>query len=280
MEILRFDLIYGVYFFVLFLIVILLSKTINDFLTPYKIDSELTQKDNFALSLSIGGYFAAVTIIFIGSVTGPSQGIIKDLLCVGKYSLIGIILLNISRFVNDKLILYKFSNIKEIITDKNEGTGVVLFGSYVASGLIVAGAISGEGGGIVTAIVFFVLGQAGLIIFSWFYNFITPFDIHEEIENNNIAAGVAFGGTLIAVGIILMNGTCGNFISWKHNLNVFALNASAVIIFIPVIRFFFDKLIIPKSSLNHEIATDKNIGAGFLETVMVIGFAAIIFFII
>ena len=61
--------------------------------------------------------------------------------------------------VNDKIILHNFKNVKELVDDKNVGAGAVQAGSYIASGLIIAGSIHGEGGGLLTAIAFFVLGQ-------------------------------------------------------------------------------------------------------------------------
>ncbi len=278
MEGLGYQILHGGSLILLFMFIILLSKMVNDWLTPFSVDEELTLKDNVAFAISIGGYLTATTIVFVGAMIGPSQGIFQDLLLVGGYSILGIGLLNISRYINDSCILYKFSNVKEIITDRNEGTGAVQFGSYVASGLIVAGSISGEGGGILTAVAFFVLGQVALIGFTWLYNVITPFDVHDEIEKDNVAAGIAFGGALIALGFILMKGASGNFISWSHNLKKFALDALLIFLLLPIVRIFFDKIIIPKSDLNHEIKNDRNIGAGFLEAIVMIGFSVILYF--
>lgn len=278
MEGLGYQILHGGSLILLFMFIILLSKMVNDWLTPFSVDEELTLKDNVAFAISIGGYLTATTIVFVGAMTGPSKGIFQDLLLVGGYSILGIGLLNISRYINDSCILYKFSNVKEIITDRNEGTGAVQFGSYVASGLIVAGSISGEGGGILTAVAFFVLGQVALIGFTWIYNVITPFDVHDEIEKDNVAAGIAFGGALIALGFILMKGASGNFISWSHNLKKFALDALLIFLLLPIVRIFFDKIIIPKSDLNHEIKNDRNIGAGFLEAMVMIGFSVVLYF--
>ena len=278
MENIGYEILHGASLILLFMFIVLLSKMVNDFFTPYKVDDELTHKDNVALSTSIGGYFCATTIIYIGALLGPSQGILMDLLFVGGYTIFGIILLNISRFINDKLILYKFSNVKEIIEDRNVGTGAVQCGSYIASGMIVAGAIHGEGGGVHTTLAFFALGQTALIAFAWIYNRITPFDIHEEIEKDNVAAGIAFGGTLAAVGIILMKGASGNFVSWQHNLSIFGMDVVLVFILLPIVRIFFDKVIIPGAALNHEIQFDRNLGAGLLEVIMAISFSIILFF--
>ncbi|MCG8487682.1 MAG: DUF350 domain-containing protein [Chromatiales bacterium] len=264
----------------LYLAVFWISKWAANKFTPYDINTEISEKHNKAISISLSGYLIAVSIIFASALVGPSQGIVQDLLLVGGYSVVGIILLNISRVINDKLILYKFQNRSELVDDQNEGTGAVVAGSFIASGLVVAGAVHGEGGGIDTAIAFFAIGQLVLILFSKVYNLITPYDIHDEIEKDNVAAGVAFGGTLIALGIILMNGASGNFISWGENLSRFALVSCGAFILLPVFRYIMDKVLIPYYDLNHEIHNDRNIGAGILEFVMVVCFASIVFFAI
>ena len=267
-------------FLILFVFIFFIGKLFNDFLTPYNIDEQLTKEDNHALAISISGYFLAIVIIFIGALIGPVKDLWTDVVTVGGYSILGLVLLNLSRFINDKLILRKFSNIKEIIEDRNAGVGAVQFGSYIASGLIIAGAIHGEGGGIVTAISFFFMGQIFIILFTWIYDFITPFDLHKELEEDNVAAGVAFGGTIIALGIILMSALSGKFIGWKINGGYFLLDGILGFILLPIFRIFFDKLIIPKSDLNHEIKNDRNLGAAFLEITIAIGFATILFFVL
>lgn len=264
----------------LYLAVFWVSKWAANKFTPYDINSEISEKHNKAIAISLSGYLIAVTIIFASALIGPSHGILQDLILVGGYSVVGIILLNISRVINDKLILYKFQNKSELVEDQNEGTGAVVAGSFIASGLIVAGAIHGQGGGIETAIAFFAVGQLALILFSKIYNLITPYDIHDEIEKDNVAAGVAFGGTLIALGIILMNGASGNFISWGNNLSKFALVSCSALIILPIFRYIMDKCLIPHYDLNHEIQNDRNISAGILEFVMVVCFASIVFFVI
>ena len=278
-------------YLVMFFVFIIIAKFINNILTPYNINDQLTQKDNNALAVSLSGYFLAITIIYIGSMLGPETDeltkdiVIKDFLLTAKYSLIGIVLLNVARIINDKIILYKFSNVKEIIEDRNVGTGMVQFGSYVASGLVIAGSIHGQVLGepgipdVLVTVIFFLLGQITLVLFTFIYNIITAFDVHDEIEKDNVAAGVAFGGTLIAIGIVLMRATAGDFLSWEYNLSRFAFSSVLVCILLPVVRYLFDKLILSNASLNHEISVDKNNGAAYLEVVLAVSVASVMSFI-
>jgi uncharacterized membrane protein YjfL (UPF0719 family) len=263
-------------FVALYFVLFLLAKWFKDFLTPYKLNIELTQKDNLAVALTMSGYYLATVAIFIGALVGPSSGFVEDFMLVGWYSILGLIFLNVSRYINDKVILHKFSNAKQLIDEHNSAIGAVQFGTYIATGLIAGAAVAGTGGGVITAVVFFILGQISLLLFSVIYDFFTPYSIHEELEKKNIAAGAALGGTIIALGIIVMNGVSGDFIGWKDNITrLITVNVMAFI-FLPLIRFFMDKLIIPGSDLNHEIVKDKNLGAGLLEATVSISFSIVL----
>jgi len=187
------------------LVLLVLAKAVQDLVTPYKISEQLTQRDNIALSLSISGYYLGVIIVFLGAVFQPGEGPVaeglgftsdywEDVLRVFLYSLVGIGVLNVARIVVDKVMLRQFDTEKEIITDQNAGTGAVEFAVYVAIGLIIAGSISGEGGGPEHSLAFLGLGLVTLILYTLFYELTTPYKIHEEIERDNVAVGVALGG--------------------------------------------------------------------------------------
>lgn len=264
----------------LFIGVILVAKILNDLFSPYRLDYELSQRDNPALAVSFCGYLGAVSIIFIGALVGPSKGVLIDLVYVGGYSLGGVLLLNLCRIINDKCILYRFSNVKEIVSDRNVGTGATQMGSYIATGLILAGSIYGQGGGPFTMLVFFVLGQGVLILFSWVYNYFLPYDFHSEIERDNAAAGISFSGALIAVGIVLMHASGGDFTGWGKDIGTFLLEAFSILIFLPLFRFCFDKLIIMHFDLKHEIVEDRNIGASLIEATVLVSFATVFIFVL
>ncbi len=263
---------------VLYAIVFFIAKFINDLLTPYNINRELTHNDNAALAVSLTGYFAGVTIIFVSVVSGPHVGLWQDLTAVAAYSLGGVVCLNAARIINDRLILSQFSNVEQIVKMKNNSAGVVQGGFYIASGLVIGGAVQGEGGGPALALVFFAIGQIVMVAFSLLYVKLVSYSVQKEIEENNLAAAFGFAGGLIAIGIIVMKAVSGTFIGWTDSLILLAFDASLIFILLIVVRFFFDKLIIPQSDLNHEIAKDKNIGAGLLEMFAFIGFSLVLFY--
>lgn len=267
-------------FLVLFGVLFLVGKGLNDLVTSYAVDRELTEHDNPALAISTAGYYLGIIIVFIGAVIGPTTTLLWDLLLVGGYGLGGILLLLLSRLINNRLILRGFSAEHELIEDQNPGAGAVLFGSYVGSALIVAGSIQGEGGGPHTALAFYALGQVALIVFTWLYDWMAPYSLLEQIEKDNVAAGVGFSGALVAIAIIVMQAVSGDFVGWMEDLQFLGLNVLLVFVYLVGVRLFFDKVVIPRHDLNLEITRDRNVGAGLLEGAVSIGFAAVLFFVL
>ncbi len=256
------------------LLLIFISKWFCDIFQPsFKLDHELLEEDNKALAVSFLGYILGIGIILVSVMGSPQSSyfsnlnipLLPDIIDLTLWVVIGTILLNISRLVNDKFILKNFSNKKEIIEDRNVGTGIVQFGSYIASALIIAPIIASEGEGsfiydLLLTIFYFVLAQIMLIIFSWLYERVINYDLHGEIEKDNEAVGIAFGLNLVAIGIIIsfpirVDGGFLLFLFWFVNGWVI----------LSLARVFLDKLIFHKSNLKEELVRDKNWGIALLE---------------
>ena len=251
-----------------------LGKLVKDLTTSsYSVRDELVEKDNAALGVAMAGYYFGLVMAIGGTLSGPSQGLENDLIDIGIYGVLSILLMNLSRLVNDGLILHGFKVRDELIDDQNAGTGVVVAASYIATGLVIFGAVSGEIGGIVTTVIFWALGQAALILAGLVYEWITPYSIHDEIEKDNVAAGVAFAGALVGIGIIVFHASAGDFISWTVNLQDFAIEVIAGLILLPIARFISDVILLPGQKLTDEIANQEhpNLGAGFIEATSYIG---------
>ncbi len=261
---------------ILYAAIFLIAKLVLDLVTPYKLTTELVVRDNLAIGLSVGGYFLATAIIFVGALTGPSRGLLYDLGAVAGYALLGVLFLNTARIILDNLTFRRVAALSEIVENRNCGVGAVRAGVYVATGLVAAAAVSGQGGGVLSSVVFFVLGQAALFAFAWVYDRVTPYDLQEEIRKGNVAAGIGFGGTLIAVGVIMADAVGGNFVGWSEGLLWFvqvAVLGTAVLL---VLRYLMDRLIIIGDDLNREIVEDRNLAAGFVEMAVAIAFAIVI----
>ena len=245
------------------------------------VKQELVEKDNLAFSIAHVGYFIGL-LLAIGSVlVGPTvgtTGILGDLKELFFYGLLAIILLNISILINDKIVLRKFSVHDEIIRDQNAGTGVIEAASAIATGLIIFGSVSGEGGGWVTALVFWAVGQVLLVLTGIIYQAITPYDVHEHIEKDNVAAGIGFAGALIAIGNIVSFAVMPDFVSWAESLATIGIDFVIGIAFLPVARVIADKILLPGQKLTDEIINQEkpNVGAALIEAFAYIGGSVLI----
>ena len=228
--------------------------------------TQLLEKDNLAMALTIAGYYLGLAIVLGGVVSGPGSGMLtENVIDVVIFGLLAIVLLNLSGWINDKIIFSRFDNQKEIIQDRNIGMGAIEGGNHVAVGLITAGALSGEGG-LLSGAVFWVLGQVGLIVAALMYNKMTSFDLHHEIERDNTAVGVAFAGVLIGFGNIIRLAGEGDFVSWTQSLSEFGYYAVVGLLLLPLVRLFADKVLLPGTRLTDELVQDvPNVGAGAIE---------------
>jgi uncharacterized membrane protein YjfL (UPF0719 family) len=263
-----------------FYALLFIGKIINDLLhREYKLNFELVEKDNAALALAIAGYYSGLVLAIGGALVGPGISIIDDLMDLCIYGLLSIILVNVSWYICDKLILFRFKVSEELIRDHNQGTGAVSAGMSIASGFIIFGAIQGKGGSIWTVIIFWAIGQIILILAGLIYNLITPYKIHDEIEKDNIAAGVSFAGALVAVGVIVGLAAESDFESWTTSLPDYLGYAALGLALLPLIRLLTDKVLLPTVNLTDEIARQEkpNVGAAYIEAFSYVAAAFIIY---
>jgi uncharacterized membrane protein YjfL (UPF0719 family) len=263
-----------------FFVVFFIGKLVNDLLhREYKLDEELVEKDNAALALAVAGYYFGLVLAVGGALAGPSHGIVEDLIDLAVYGALAIVLLNVSWFLCDRLILYKFKIGEELVRDQNLGTGAVSAAVSVASGFILYGSIHGEGGTIWTVLVFWAIGQAILVLAGLVYARITSYDIHAEIEKDNVAAGVGFAGALVGVGVVIGLAGEGDFTSYSHDLPRYLGYAALGLALLPIIRFLTDLILLPGVKLSDEIARQEkpNLGAAYLEAFSYLAAAFIIY---
>ena len=259
----------GFLYLAVVLVLLVIGKWVYDVLhRRFVLRTELVEKDNLAVALAVGGYYLGVVIVLGGVVSGPASfSVLDDVISLVMFGLLGIVLLNLSAWINDKVVFSKFDNEKEIVQDRNAGMGAVEGGNYIAVGLITAGAMSGEGG-VLPGLVYWVLGLVALVVAGLLYDRMTSYDLHEQIEKDNAAVGVAFAGVLIGFGNIIRLAGEGDFVSWSESLTEFGYYTVVGLILLPLIRLFADKVLLPGASLSDELVQDPpNLGAGVIEAI-------------
>ncbi|MCD6291869.1 MAG: DUF350 domain-containing protein [Deltaproteobacteria bacterium] len=253
------------------LVIMVIGKRLHNQCINYDLDHELTTTDNKAVALSVSGYLFALGLILWGVIAPGGEtavtgfwSLIGDLIGTLFWGLIGIVLLQVSHYLNDRYLLPNFSNHKEIIEDRNLGTGAVEGCAFIASGIIIKTVLSGSGANffidLIGTVFYFAVGQAALLLFGRLYQKISRFDLHYEIEQDNAAAGVAFGLSMVAVGILL-----ADYIAAYNSIFGLIFWIPISFFFLVTGRYIADKMLLPGSLLDEEISQDRNWGAALIE---------------
>ncbi len=266
-------------------IFLLIGKKFFDLLTPYSVNIQLTHKDNVAVGVLVIGFLLGLTCIICGVFVGdgpeePSFAVfLNELIEVGLYGLLGMVLLFVAGIINDKVVLRQFSNQKEIVDSGNVAVAVIMAATYVGSALMIAGGIRGCIG-VQSMLISFGVGQIALTLFAGVYQLMTRYDDQKELgEKQNVAAALAYGGNLVAYGLILMRGLSMDQYqlegwTWQDRLIHAGYYAVVGGVLLVVTRIINDILFLPKAKLSKEIVEDRNLNAGLMAATLALSMGA------
>ena len=185
----------------------------------------------------------------------------------------------IAGFLCEKVLLPHFDNTTEIIRDQNMGTAFVEAGMHIANGLIVLAIVQGTGP-IWSGIAFWLLAQVVLLLAGRLYEMITPHSIHRELERDNAAVGLAFGGLLVGMGNIISIAVAGDYAGWRAGLETFGVDVAFGFVALYLIHKLTDILLAPGVKLAEEqVEESPNIGAGLIEAFGYLGGSTLIVWI-
>ena len=243
------------------------------------LNDELFGRNNHALAVAVGGYFFGICLALGGALSGPSLGWQADLIGIAGYGLLAIVLMVIAGVLCERALLFHFDNRKEVIEDHNMGTAFVEAGMHIANGLIVLAIILGAGP-LWSGVVFWLLAQGVLVVAGLLYEWITPHSIHRELERDNAAVGLAFGGVLVGMGNIVSIAAAGDYAGWIESLKIFGLDVVFGFVALYVIHKLTDMLLAPSVRLGAEqVEEQPNVGAGLVEAFGYVGGSILIVWI-
>jgi len=282
----------GFIYSVICIFFIWLVKQVDDWRTRDFDDDRHIDDGNLAVGLRRAGLYLGISIALSGALSGTSGGFFLDLIQLIVDGLIITGFLFSSRFINDFIMMGHLNNDLECVKEftladgrkitGNTALGTVEASMYIATGFILKGSLSGGGGtffqSLVSAVLFFVLGQIALLAFGFIYELITPFNIRREIKQNNLAAGIGLGGILIALGIILMGSISGPFTGWANDLAGFSIYTAYGMVMLLILRSVLDRILLPTTSLAVEIKEDRNVAALIVVESAIAAVAVIIAF--
>ncbi len=250
--------------------------------TAFNFDEELTSRDNPAFGIYFAGYILGLAVALAGTISGLGDHLVENLAGITLNSVLAILLMRLSTLVNDRLVLYRFDDKKEIIDDRNAATAFVYIGSFLATGLMINGVLTGESASLplmVRDIVFYwFVGQLILIGGGRVFQLITHYDVLAVIEKDNVAAGICLGFFLAAQGAIARMAIAGASSQIGTDLIAVVVYAVLGTVLLCAGRLAADKLLLPASPLDHEIAADGNIAAAAVVAAAFLAIAILLAF--
>lgn len=269
----------AVYAVIAFVFIVIAKKIADKRTVDIDDDHEIGEKSNLAVGLRRTGLYLAFAIAFAGTLGGTGAGFVTDILALLVDGVVITVCLFACRSINDRIMLAHVDNDEEA-KKGNIAVGLTECGMYVATGFVLNGAFFGTSdnivAGVVSALVFFVAGQAVLLIGGYCYERMTPFNVRTEIENGNPAAGVALAGMLIALGVILRASIAGPSAGWMADFISFGLFALYGIVLLLIFKKAVDWFLLPGTSIAVEVERDRNVAALALTEAGIVAVAIMI----
>jgi uncharacterized membrane protein YjfL (UPF0719 family) len=229
--------------------------------------NEMLFRDNPALAIRYALFAIAVVFAVLG-IFDRTQGD-SGAWFFTQHALLAVILIYLSRYLNDWLILYHFSNNREVVQEKNVAVAIVEGATYLASAYVIAGAFYDWENGLTNALLWFLIGQLMLILLAFLYR-LTGRGVDSALDEQNLAVGIALGSFLLSGGMV-----CGAVISgpsqgWRSDILTVAAYLGAWVLLMLVAHVSTDKLTFRSSRLGEEVMEQRNIAAALFKAVIFI----------
>lgn len=227
--------------------------------------NEMLFRDNPALGVRYALFTVAVVFALLG-IFDRSEGDSGAGL-FAQHAFLAVLLIYLSRYLNDWLILYHFSNNREVVQEKNVAVALVEGATYMASAYVIAGAFYDWENGLLVALVWFFVGQLLLIALAALYR-VASQAVDAALDEKNLAVGISLGGFLLSGGMV-----CGAVISgpsqgWRHDILIVAVYLTSWLLLMLIAHMVSDRLVLRSSRLGDEVVEQRNIAAALFKAVI------------
>jgi len=227
--------------------------------------NEMMFRDNAALGVRYALFTIAVILTLLG-IFSRAQGD-SGFVDFVEHAALSVVLIYLSRLLNEWFILYHFSNNREVIDEKNVAVALVEGATYLASAYVIAGAFLDWENGLWLAALWFVIGQLLLIVLAFVYRLVAR-GTDEQLDQQNLAVGVSLGGFLLSGGIV-----CGAVISgpsrgWQQDLTVVLVYLAVWLVLVLFAHWISERVTFRSSQLSDEVMIQRNIAAALFKAVL------------
>ncbi len=261
------------------IVLLIIARAVYRLILGQSMTETLIHADNKAAAVALGGFLLGVINVIIPVLTGPSHSFWADVRATAAYGIGGIVAMAITGLIFKQA---DGVHLQQQIAAGNLAAGIISASIHLASSQIVAGALTGDGGSIAPTIVFWAAGVAAMIVISYLFRLLTPYNDHDLIRDGNVAAALGSGGLIVAIGMMVGYAVSGTFVGYAESFRSFGLLLLAVVALYPVRQIIVQMLFLGggfsfrNGRLDREIAEDRNVGAGLLEAVGYLATALIV----
>lgn len=252
-----------------------LGRLLGGLLLGVKIREQLWSKDNPAAGLVLGGFTLGLFLALAGLLQGDATTLAAD---AGDVAIHGAgALAGMTLAAGLWRVLLDLDLGRDVVEGRNLGAALLIGVSFVATGLVYQGALSGDGSRGLVAAGFFALGQGALFAAVLLYEFLTPYDVAKEVGvKANAAAAVAASGAVLAAGLLVADAVAGDFGGWKASI-LETLPHLLPAALLPAVRWtIVNGLLLGGRSADREIAEDRNLAVGAVEAAAYVGVAVVL----
>jgi uncharacterized membrane protein YjfL (UPF0719 family) len=251
-----------VVYVLLTLIFLFIAKKIADGITRFDDDQAIREAGNMAVALRRFGLFLGLGVAMTGVMSGGLSRL--DMLTYILDGGIAVLLFFLAHYVNEYLLVPGVSN-NDLIKAGNVPTGLVEAGSFLATGILLNGAFAGEEGSLLTAVVFFLLGQSFMVIAVKIHQKVYRFNVTACLKEQNLSAGVTVAGLLVSYSFILRTTIAGNFAGWADSLGYFTASALTGIVGLFVFERLAGFVFLTRIRITDEIARANTAAAILIQ---------------
>lgn len=236
--------------------------------------------DNTARGLREVGDVLAVFLVGPAIVKNCVHGedLVTDLKWCAAFAALGLVLLEVAGLAGVRVLLRQ--RLLPALDRDNRAAGIAIACHYVAMGILVSRAVAGSDlRGIGLSLAFFALALVTHQMLLVLYRALTSYDDSEQIEGENLAAAVSWGGLSIAVAIVLARALQGDFVDWKSSISGFGLVALSALGFYPLRQLVVQGFMLGAvptlrgGALDEAVGRDRKVGVAALEAACYLGAA-------
>ena len=198
------------------------------------------------------------------------EGLLRDVGVVAAFGVAGLVLVQGLGHAAARLLLR--GKLRAELDRGNVAAGIAAASHDVAVGLLASKAVAGSDlHALSLSLVFFALGQVAHLGGATLFRALTTYDDAEQIEGENVAAAISYGGVTLAVAIVVARALEGDFESWRTSLKGFALLVAWVLALYPTRQLVVQTLLLgarPRlrgGALDDGIAQRHDVGVAAME---------------